>query len=64
MNAEGFVTTNSVDREIRHRVLARKRDEGRRGSSVNFKERDGYSSNGHSGNEGQKTRAERHEMVV
>jgi hypothetical protein len=42
-------------------VLARTRDEKRRGSSVDFMEETDILRNGHSRNEGQKTGAERHD---
>jgi hypothetical protein len=63
-NRVEFCNKTTVDREILHRVLARKRDDARRGSSVDFKEETDILRNGHSRNEGQKTRAERHEMIV
>ena len=52
----------SGDREILHRQLSRKRDESRRGLSVDFKEETDILRNGHSRNEGQKTRAERPDL--
>ena len=51
-----------VEREIIALVISQKRDDKRRGSTVNFREQTNI--NGFSENDGQKIRAQRHELQM